>query len=150
MVAVRRDNGEKLTIPLEGRTKDDGGNDKMVVRITELLNQIQQDMYLKAEQEMKENVVICRKWSECAPHLAAKRLLLIPFCGRPICEDNIKRDTTLDDGTAEVGASTMGAKSLCVPFEQPTGAEILKSNDQCLHPECGQLAGSFTLFGRSY
>lgn len=44
----------------------------------------------------------------------------------------------------------MGAKSLCVPFEQLTGAEILKSNDQCLHPECGQLAGSFTLFGRSY
>lgn len=97
MVAVRRDNGEKLTIPLEGRTKDDSGNDKMVVRITELLNQIQQDMYAKAEQEMKENVVICRKWSECGAHLAAKRLLLIPFCGRPICEDNIKRDTTLYD-----------------------------------------------------
>lgn len=54
MVSVRRDNGEKLTIPLEGRTKDDGGNDKMVVRITELLNQIQQDMYLKAEQEIKK------------------------------------------------------------------------------------------------
>ncbi|XP_060881992.1 bifunctional glutamate/proline--tRNA ligase-like isoform X2 [Metopolophium dirhodum] len=149
MVAVRRDNGDKLTIPLEGRPND-GGNDKMVVRITELLNQIQQDMYNKAEQEMKENVVICRKWSECAAQLAAKRLLLIPFCGRPICEDNIKRDTTLDDGTADVGASTMGAKSLCVPFEQPKGSDILKSNDQCIHPECGQPAGSFTLFGRSY
>jgi len=94
MVAVRRDNGDKLTIPLEGRPND-GGNDKMVVRITELLNQIQQDMYNKAEQEMKKNVVICRKWSECAAQLAAKHLLLIPFCGRPICEDNIKRDTTL-------------------------------------------------------
>ncbi|KAL5237027.1 hypothetical protein ACI65C_004437 [Semiaphis heraclei] len=150
LVAVRRDNGEKITIPLEGRKKDDGRNDKMVVRITELLNQIQQDMYAKAEQELKENVVICRKWSECAAHLAAKRLLLIPFCGRSICEDNIKRDTTLDDGTAEVGASTMGVKSLCVPFEQPKGADMLKSNDQCIHPECGQPAGSFTLFGRSY
>ncbi|CAI6355965.1 unnamed protein product [Macrosiphum euphorbiae] len=149
MVAVRRDNGDKLTIPLEGRPND-GENDKMVIRITELLNQIQQDMYNKAEQEMKENVVICRKWSECAAQLAAKHLLLIPFCGRPICEDNIKRDTTLDDGTADVGASTMGAKSLCVPFEQPKGADILKSNDQCIHPECGQPAGSFTLFGRSY
>ncbi|XP_025207088.1 bifunctional glutamate/proline--tRNA ligase [Melanaphis sacchari] len=150
MVAVRRDNGEKLTIPLEGCSNDDGGKDKMVERITELLNQIQRDMYAKAEKEMKENVVICRKWSECAAHLAAKRLLLIPFCGRPACEDNIKRDTTLDDGTAEVGASTMGAKSLCVPFEQPKGEEQLKSNDLCIHPECGQMAGSFTLFGRSY
>ncbi|XP_050061568.1 bifunctional glutamate/proline--tRNA ligase-like isoform X2 [Aphis gossypii] len=150
MVAVRRDSGEKLTISLEGCSKDNDGNDKMVVRITELLNQIQQDMYAKAEKELKENVVICRKWSECAAHLAAKRLLLIPFCGRPNCEDNIKRDTTLDDGTAEVGASTMGAKSLCVPFEQPKGDEQLKSNDQCIHPECGLTAGSFTLFGRSY
>jgi len=100
MVAVRRDNGEKLTIPLEKCPKDDGGNDKMVVRITELLNKIQQDMYDKAEQEMKDNVVICRKWSECAAHLAVKHLLLIPFCGRPICEDNIKRDTTLYENIA--------------------------------------------------
>lgn len=95
MVGVRRDNGEKLTIPLEECPKDAGENDKMVVRITEILNQIQKDMYAKAEQEMKKNVVICHKWSECAAHLAAKRLLLIPFCGLPICEDNIKRDTTL-------------------------------------------------------
>jgi len=52
-------------------------------------------MYNKAEQELKENVVRCRKWSECAAHLDAKHSLLIPFCGQPICEDNIKRDTTL-------------------------------------------------------
>lgn len=44
----------------------------------------------------------------------------------------------------------MGAKSLCVPFKQPKGNEKLKPDDQCIHPECGQLAGSFTLFGRSY
>jgi len=44
----------------------------------------------------------------------------------------------------------MGAKSLCVPFEQPKGGDILKSNDQYIHPECEQPAGSFTLFGCSY
>jgi len=44
----------------------------------------------------------------------------------------------------------MGAKSLCVPFEQPEGKDKLKSDDNCIHPECGQLARSFTLFGRSY
>ena len=44
----------------------------------------------------------------------------------------------------------MGAKSLCVPFEQPKEEEKLKSDGQCIHPECGQPAGSFTLFGRSY
>lgn len=92
IVAVRRDNGEKLTIPLEKGT-DENGKDKLVIKISELLNQIQQDMLAKAEKELKENVVLCRKWSECADHLAKKRLLLIPFCGRPICEDAIKRDT---------------------------------------------------------
>lgn len=44
----------------------------------------------------------------------------------------------------------MGAKSLCVPFEQPKGDEKLSSSEQCIHPDCGQLARSFTLFGRSY
>lgn len=55
-----------------------------------------------------------------------------------------------DDGTAEIGASVMGAKSLCVPFEQPKDDEKLNVNDKCIHPECGQAAVSFTLFGRSY
>ncbi|KAL4103537.1 hypothetical protein QTP88_018900 [Uroleucon formosanum] len=54
-----------------------------------------------------------------------------------------------DDSTADVGDSTMGAMS-CVLFEQPKGADILKSNDQCIHPEFGQPAGSFTLFSHSY
>lgn len=91
LIAVRRDNGEKLSIPLE---KDPvNGYDKLVKRITELLDQIQQDMLTKAELELKQNVKLCRKWSECASHLASKHLLLIPFCGRPSCEDNIKRDT---------------------------------------------------------
>lgn len=44
----------------------------------------------------------------------------------------------------------MGAKSLCIPFEQPKGDEKLENGDQCIHPECKQLAESFTLFGRSY
>lgn len=91
ITAVRRDNGEKLIIPLDISDKD--RKDMLVQKITDLLNQIQQDMLAKAEKELKENVIMCRKWSECSIHLAAKQLLLIPFCGRPTCEDNIKRDT---------------------------------------------------------
>lgn len=91
LIAVRRDNSEKITIPLEKGQAD--GNNKLVKRITELLDQIQQEMLAKAELELKKNVILCRKWEECAGHLAAKHLLLIPFCGRPSCEDNIKRDT---------------------------------------------------------
>jgi len=93
---VWRDHRDKLTIPLKGRPNDDGGNDKMIVRITELLNQTQQDIYNKAEQEMKKKSCDTDtyhkcdlQWSEYAAHLAVKHLLLILFCGRPICEDNI-------------------------------------------------------------
>lgn len=93
LVAVRRDTGEKLTLSLDSYQANGNINDKLVERISELLDQMQQNMLAKAEQELKYNVVLCRKWSECAGHLAAKRLLLIPFCGRPHCENNIKRDT---------------------------------------------------------
>lgn len=93
IIAVRRDNGEKLTIPLDKCQTDESGNDKLVINVVALLNQIQGDMLAKAEQELKENVILSRKWSECASHLAKKRLLLVPFCGRPVCEDAIKRDT---------------------------------------------------------
>ncbi|VVC42792.1 WHEP-TRS domain,Prolyl-tRNA synthetase, class II,Proline-tRNA ligase, class II, C-terminal,Anticodon- [Cinara cedri] len=147
ITAVRRDTGEKLSIPLDMHDKNNQNvQDLLVDKIHKLLEQIQQDMLAKAEQEMKNNVIICHKWSDCAINLAKKRLLLVPFCGRPSCEDNIKRDTAKDDGTAEIGASTMGAKSLCVPFEQPDGNEKLKPDDKCIHPECNQRAGFFTLF----
>jgi bifunctional glutamyl/prolyl-tRNA synthetase len=41
----------------------------------------------------------------------------------------------------------MGAKGLCIPFDQP---EKLAENQQCCHPECKSKAKYFTLFGRSY
>lgn len=90
IIVVRRDNGEKLTVPLD---KYESGNDKLVNRIAELLTQIQNDMLAKAQKELEQNIIIVRQWSDCAIHLAKKRLLLIPFCGNPNCEDNIKRDT---------------------------------------------------------
>jgi len=93
IVAVRRDTGEKLTFSLDNCQSDKREKDPLVNNISKLLNQIQQDMLSKAEFELKENIVLCRAWSECARHLAAKRLLLLPFCGRPSCEDNIKQDT---------------------------------------------------------
>jgi hypothetical protein len=41
----------------------------------------------------------------------------------------------------------MGAKSLCIPFEQP---KALAAGQKCIHPKCGLNAKSYTLFGRSY
>jgi bifunctional glutamyl/prolyl-tRNA synthetase len=51
------------------------------------------------------------------------------------------------DAVVEEGAPAMGAKGLCIPFDQP---EKLAENQKCVHPECKGKAKYFTLFGRSY
>lgn len=52
-----------------------------------------------------------------------------------------------DAETAEPGAPAMGAKSLCIPLEQPTS---IQSTDKCIHPACSRKPKFYTLFGRSY
>ena len=51
-----------------------------------------------------------------------KNVILSPWCGDADCEDDIKDSSAKkDDGEEEVDekAPSMGAKSLCIPFEQP-------------------------------
>lgn len=52
-----------------------------------------------------------------------------------------------DDSEAEAGAPSMGAKSLCIPFEQPAKIE---ASDKCINPSCTAKPQNYTLFGRSY
>lgn len=51
------------------------------------------------------------------------------------------------DAVVEEGAPAMGAKGLCIPFDQP---EKIAENQACVHPKCKGKAKYFTLFGRSY
>ncbi len=41
----------------------------------------------------------------------------------------------------------MGAKSLCIPFDQP---KKLVAGQKCVRPGCDGIAKFYTLFGRSY
>ncbi|CAF1673613.1 unnamed protein product [Rotaria magnacalcarata] len=72
--------------------------------------------------------------------------MLTPFCGEPACEDLIKKDSARD-AVVEEGAPAMGAKGLCIPFDQP---EKLAEKQPCCHPDCKNPAKYYTLFGRSY
>jgi len=47
----------------------------------------------------------------------------------------------------EEGAPAMGAKGLCIPFEQPTD---IRDSDVCVGPDCAKKPTCYTLFGRSY
>lgn len=51
-----------------------------------------------------------------------------------------------NDEPADEKAPSMGAKTLCIPFNQPTDG--VKNDTKCF--ACGEKAVSYTLWGRSY
>ncbi|CAH0551913.1 unnamed protein product [Brassicogethes aeneus] len=136
LVAVRRDTGEKITINRENA----------VEQLASLLEQIHKDMYQKACNELDAHKIVLTEWSKFTALLDQKNLLLVPFCGDKDCEEKIKADSARDDD-ADSAAPSMGAKSLCIPLEQPTA---IKPTDKCIHPACTRKPKAYTLFGRSY
>ena len=61
------------------------------------------------------------------------------------CEEIIKKDSARTEAVDDK-APAMGAKSLCIPFNQPADA----TTETCICPKCDKKANSYTLFGRSY
>uniref|UniRef100_A0A0K0F769 proline--tRNA ligase n=1 Tax=Strongyloides venezuelensis TaxID=75913 RepID=A0A0K0F769_STRVS len=135
VLAVRRYNGQKSPILL----------DNLVTDTKNLLEDIHHAMYNKVLEARNEHMKVCLKWEEFTPLLDDKCIILSPFCGGVDCEEKIKEGSQRIEVT-EAGQSSMGAKSLCIPLEQPSVA--LPKN--CIHPECSQKAKFFALFGRSY
>ncbi|XP_058116376.1 bifunctional glutamate/proline--tRNA ligase [Anopheles ziemanni] len=137
-VAVRRDNGAKLTVK----------RGQAATELPKLLETIHGSMYDRADRDLREHTKVTKQWPEFLQFLEAKNIIMAPFCGEIACEERIKAESARDDAEAEAGAPAMGAKSLCIPFEQP--AKIDPKNDKCVHPACGRAAKFYTLFGRSY
>ncbi|KAL1500993.1 hypothetical protein ABEB36_006400 [Hypothenemus hampei] len=135
-VAVRRDTGEKIVFP----------NSSAEQRVQELLNDIQNSLFNKALVDLNSHKVLLKDWSNFASNLDLKNIILAPFCGEIECEDRIKADSARGED-AEPGAPSMGAKSLCIPLDQPAA---IQSNDKCIHPSCKNAPQYYTLFGRSY
>lgn len=133
-VAVRRDTGEKLTIP----------DAEVEKRIPALLEEIQSYLYKKASHDLNSHMVAVDTMEEFQKELDQGKIVQIPFCGEIECEDWIKK-TTAKDQDLEPGAPSMGAKSLCIPFSP------LKTLQPGLTCVCGkEPAKYYTLFGRSY
>lgn len=94
---------------------------------------------------MKAHISVDESWDDFLKSLDAKKIIMAPFCGAKDCEENIKKDSARD-AVVEEGAPAMGAKSLCIPLEQPK--QIV--DQKCVHPKCTAKAKYYTLFGRSY
>ncbi|PVI03171.1 prolyl-tRNA synthetase [Periconia macrospinosa] len=126
--------------------------DDLKEAIPKLLEQIQSDMFSRAKKAYDEHRVQLTNWDDFVPTLNGKNVVLVPHCEGDKCEDEVKAKsarTALGDGVAEdKQAPAMGAKSLCIPFEQPDGG--VKEGTKCINPTCNTPAKSWILFGRSY
>ena len=133
-VAVRRDTGQKLTFS-EHEAED---------KLKQVLEEIHANLYNRASEDLRSHMVVANTMEDFQKELDSGKIVQIPFCGESECEDWIKK-TTARDQDLEPGAPSMGAKSLCIPF-QPL--RELQSGAKCV---CGKNPAKFyTLFGRSY
>ncbi|QSS64036.1 prolyl-tRNA synthetase, partial [Histoplasma capsulatum] len=143
MVMVHGDDHGKSTIPIT----------ELAIQVPALLETIQADLYSRANATYKSHVKRITNWDDFTPALNDKNLCMIPHCLTEQCEDEIKdmsaRKAEEETGEAQdARAPSMGAKSLCIPFEQPEGIE--KGVTKCTNPNCKRVAEKWCLFGRSY
>lgn len=139
-------------------TKDQGGKGEIPMSdletaVPELLETIYKDLYDRADKKYKEHVRTITNFDDMVPALNNKDVCLIPHCLTPPCEEQVKEQTKRSaeeqmDVPQDEKAPSMGAKSLCIPFEQPPGIE--KGVTKCLNPKCTNTAEAWCLFGRSY
>jgi len=140
---VRRDTG----------TKEFGvGYDKLAEKLEQVLGDIHNNMFTRAKKLRDDNLAKVTKWDAFVPALDNKNIVLAPWCEDGKCEDDIKANSgsrkveekkEVTDGEEFIPVSA-GAKSLCVPFEQPE----LEKEAKCVY--CGKAAKVWCLFGRSY
>ncbi|AAS52664.1 AEL021Cp [Eremothecium gossypii ATCC 10895] len=138
VTAVRRNDGAKISVPLADLEE----------RIPQILDEMHQLLYQKAKKSFDDHLITVTEWKDFVPTLNKKNIILSPWCGVPECETDIKASSAKkDDGDeyeVDEKAPSMGAKSLCVPFEQP----VLAPGQKCI--KCDKPAVNYCMFGRSY
>lgn len=119
VVVVRRDNIKKYNIII----------DNLSDTIKELINEIHDNLYKKAEQFLNEHITVVLNYDEFKKVLADKLgFIHAPWCGDAKCENSIKEET--------------GAKITNIPFDQS------KLNGKCIY--CGKDAKYMANFAKSY
>jgi prolyl-tRNA synthetase len=138
----------------KGESKGQIAISELNTAVPELLEQIQKDLYDRANDKFKSHVKQLTDWADFVSTLNEKNVCLIPHCLTEDCEDSVKKKSAKkaeeQSGVPQdERAPSMGAKSLCIPFEQPEGIE--KGVSKCLnHETCGNMAEAWCMFGRSY
>lgn len=119
MTVVRRDTGEKETVAEE----------KLPVRIGELLESIQQELFNRAVSFRKENTHEVNSWEEFQKVIGEKGgFLMAHWCSSAQCEAKIKEETR--------------ATIRCLPFDQK------REKGKCVF--CGDESDSRVVFAKAY
>ncbi|KAJ3726308.1 hypothetical protein C8R42DRAFT_574634 [Lentinula raphanica] len=137
-LAVRRDNGVKSPVALENISST----------VSELLDTIHTDMLKRAQETYQSRLKEVTKWEDVVPTLDGKNVVVLPWCEREACEDDIKERSAKASEPTDERAPSAGAKSLCIPFDQSRWTPIEPGKTKC--PACGNDAKRWTMFGRSY
>jgi len=114
--------------------------DTAVDRIDHLLDQVQSEMFAQALAERDEKYKTVTEWKYFNKHLDDMCMMLVPFCDTVEAEEWIKENSKGMEGDGQ----SAGAKSLCIPFEQPE----MPVGQMCI--TCQGPATVWCLFGRSY
>jgi bifunctional glutamyl/prolyl-tRNA synthetase len=112
------------------------------------LKDIHETMLAKSTKDLNTHLRHADTWKEFIAALNDQCLVQAPFCGDKDCETDIKDQSAIDTGgeALEAGAPSMGAKSLCIPFD-PIKKHV--AGTKCIKG-CGEDAICNTMFGRSY
>ncbi|XP_037783526.1 bifunctional glutamate/proline--tRNA ligase-like [Penaeus monodon] len=102
VVAVRRDTGEKLTLPLAD----------LADKIKGLLDEIHASLLSKAKEELELHKKLVHSWEEFTSALDEKSIMLAPFCGAEGCEDIIKKESAQEEVAGAKGPSKGGQESV--------------------------------------
>jgi prolyl-tRNA synthetase len=123
-------------------------------KLTQVLDEIHNQMYQKAEQARKDHTKNVVNWEQFMEALDHKFICLAPWCDTVKCEEAVK-ERSKEESLAKMAAHnedevvlTGSAKTLCIPFE--LGQQTFAEDDQtkCFH--CGEKARVTALWGRSY
>lgn len=120
VIVVKRNDNKKIEIKIKDLDK----------KIPELLNEIQKELFEKAEQLLKSSITQKDNIEELKKAIKNKKIALVPMCKKAECEDWIKEKTG-------------GAKTLNIPEKQP---EI--KNKKCIW--CKKPADYWVYVGKSY
>ncbi|MAG19982.1 proline--tRNA ligase [archaeon] len=119
VVVVKRNTSKKYTIKISQLTKE----------IPKLLDEMQNELYEKAEKLLKSNIVKTDNYKDIIKLIKNKKLILAPMCINEECEDQLKDKTT--------------AKVINIPLEQPS-----LENKKCII--CNKQADYIGYIGKSY